>query len=333
MEELNMKTIKNFFSAALLAISSVGFGLVSCVDEPDGENLYTSTGETIESLIKQDSTLTSFTYILQRANLLRSMAAYGQYTVYAPSNEGVALYVDSLWNDPDAVVDHNGMTSNSLEGLTDSLCIDIAKYHIANGIYSIIEMGGAGTTISTMLGRPISTTVDSLGRTVLNGVSIITSEDNEVVNGVVHKINKVVPRTTRLLGDTFKYLKDYTIFNQALQLTALADSVSKSDKGKTWELMSDHSDTNGDVLYQPTTCPIGYTIFAESDAVFANYGIHSIEDLISYVNNFYRNAPSWYDYMSEKGLTVSTANDYTERFNALNMFFANSTSSSFKSSL
>lgn len=322
MEELYMKTMKKFFWASLIAISGFGFGLVSCVDDPDGENLYTSTGETIEGLLTQDSTLTSFTYILQRANLLRTMASYGQYTVYAPSNEGIATYVDSLWNDQDAVIEHNGMTNNSLEGLTDSLCIDIAKYHIANGLYSIIEMGGAGTTISTMLGRPISTTVDSLGRTVLNGVSVITSEDNEVVNGIVHKITKVVPRTTRLLGDTFEHLDDYTIFNQALHMTGLADSVARSDKGKTWELMPDHSDTDGSLLYQPTSCPIGYTIFAESDAVFANYGINNIDDLIAYANKIYQNAPTWYDYMNEKGLTVSTGNDYTNRFNALNMFVA-----------
>ena len=75
--------MKKFFWASLIAISSFGFGLVSCVDDPDGENLYTSTGETIEGILTKDSTLTSFTYILQRANLLRTMASYGQYTVSA----------------------------------------------------------------------------------------------------------------------------------------------------------------------------------------------------------------------------------------------------------
>lgn len=124
----------------------------SCSQEIDESNLYTATGKTVEQFVSNDSTLTSFNYILQRAGLDRMMDSYGQYTCYAPSNEGVAEYIDSLYNDPEATIEHNGMTSNSLEGLTDSLCNDIAKYHLANGLYSIMEMGGAGTTISTMLG-------------------------------------------------------------------------------------------------------------------------------------------------------------------------------------
>ena len=59
--------------------------------------------------------MTSFNYILTRVGLDRMMASYGQYTCYAPSNEGVALYIDSLYNDPEASIPHNGMTANSLE--------------------------------------------------------------------------------------------------------------------------------------------------------------------------------------------------------------------------
>lgn len=94
-------------------------------------------------------------------------------------------------------------------------------------------MGGSGATITTMLGRPISSKVDSLGHTVLNDVSTIISEDNEVTNGLVHKINNVVPRTSRLLGDTFERLEGYSIFSEALHKTGLADSIAKSVKYRT----------------------------------------------------------------------------------------------------
>ena len=188
---------KKFFKACL-GMLAIMVALGACNKEPDESNLYTFTGETIETFIQKDSDLTSFNYILTRVGLDRMMASYGQYTCYAPSNEGVALYIDSLYNDPEASIPHNGMTANSLEGLNDSLCNDIARYHLTNGLYSIIEMGGSGATITTMLGRPISSKVDSLGRTVLNNVSTIISEDNEVTNGLVHKLNRVVPRSSRL---------------------------------------------------------------------------------------------------------------------------------------
>ena len=36
---------------------------------------------------------------------------------------GVQEFIDSLWNDPEALIPHNGMTEHSLEGLTDSLIL------------------------------------------------------------------------------------------------------------------------------------------------------------------------------------------------------------------
>jgi len=316
------KTIRNnSFARLFVALLSVVMAATACNKEPEGDALYTFTGETVESYLANDSNLTSFNYILTRAGLNRMMEAYGQYTCYAPTNDGVAQYVDSLYNDPEALVEHNGMTENSIYGLTDSLCTDIAKYHLCNGVYSIIEMGGSGITINTMLGRPISTSVDSLGYTVLNYVSTITKEDNEVTNGVVHVCNKVIPRTSRYIADVMDRLEGYSIFNEALQQTGLCDSVTKADKGKTYTL-TDKTDTNGNELYSPTTCKVGYTIFAESDEVMAANGIHSFSDLVAYANKVYADAPSWYDYMKEKGQTVSTGDDYTNRNNALNMFVA-----------
>ncbi|MDD4534432.1 MAG: hypothetical protein PHC48_08160, partial [Prevotella sp.] len=109
----------NLFRSVLGAFS-IAIILGSCNKEPDESNLYTMKGETVQSFIENDSDLTSFKYILQRTGLDRNMATYGQYTCYAPTNEGVQQYVDSLWNDPEAVIEHNGMTANSLEGLSDS---------------------------------------------------------------------------------------------------------------------------------------------------------------------------------------------------------------------
>ena len=101
---MNTKIFKLGFGA-LAAVVALG----SCNKEPDESNLYTFTGETIETFIEKDSTLSSFNYILNRVGLDRMMASYGQYTCYAPTNEGVAHYIDSLYNDPEATIEHNGM--------------------------------------------------------------------------------------------------------------------------------------------------------------------------------------------------------------------------------
>ena len=86
------KTI--FKSGLVLLVASLAFG--SCNKEPDESNLYTFTGETVESFIQKDSDLTSFNYILSRVRLDRMMASYGQYTCFAPTNEGVKAYLNCI---------------------------------------------------------------------------------------------------------------------------------------------------------------------------------------------------------------------------------------------
>ena len=207
--------------------------LVSCNPEPDESDLYTFTGETIESYIAKDSTLTSFNYILSRVGYDAMMAAYGHYTCFAPVNEGVAFYIDSLYNDAEALIPHNGMTENSLEGLlaNDSLCMSIARFHITNQYRDIVSMTGEND-ILTLLGYefPFSS---NTGETVLGGKATILSSDNQTVNGLVHVIDNVIPRTGLPISNILDRNKDkYSIFSEALKMTGLADSLLDFTRGE-----------------------------------------------------------------------------------------------------
>lgn len=324
---------KNIRLMGLIALAGL-MGLSSCNPEPDESDLYTSTGQTASDYIKGNEDLTSFDYILSRVRLDRNLSTYGEYTCFAPTNEALAVYIDSLWNDEEAPIAHNGMTENSLEGLSDSLCTDIARYHMASGVHNTIEMGGAGSTVNTMLGRPVQTEgiSDSIGRVTLEKAAVIIDADNVVTNGIVHVINRVIPRSTRLIFDEMERHDDYSIFVEALKLTGLADSLTKTKKDEEFTC-SNFTDPDGKTqYYYPEECKIKYTIFAEPDAVLKANGINDINDLITYANSAYGNAQTWYDHLSEKGLwneqtqsyetTVSTSTDYTSRNNALNMFVA-----------
>ena len=330
--------IKNFFKASIASIVSIAsiatitsIGLASCNPEPDESDLFTATGETAADFIKRKAELTSFDYILSRVRLDRNLSSYGEYTCFAPTNDAIKLYLDSLWNDPEAVIPHNGMEANSLEGLSDSLCNDIAMYHLAAGVHNTIEMGGAGGSVATMLGRPVQTSgaIDSLGRVTIEKLAVIIEPDSLVTNGIVHVLNRVIPRSTRLIADELDRHEDYSIFMEALKATGLVDSLTKTKKNEKYTI-TDRNDTDGSRLYTPEECLIAYTIFAEPDVVLAENGIKSLDDLIKFANEQYSGAEAWYDVLTEKGLwnaekkeyvkTVSTGTDYTSRNNALNMF-------------
>ena len=162
------------------------------------------------------------------------------------------------------------MTENSLEGLTDSLCNDIAKFHIAATEVMAINME-SGMTINTMLGRDINTNIDSItGSTIINAYSHITSMDNELENGVLHEIDHVIRRSNLLVaGEMEKHPDLFTLFSQALKLTGLADSLTKKERKLT-------PPANSYNFYTPEKAILGYTIFAETDDVLAENNINSI---------------------------------------------------------
>lgn len=332
---MNKLKIKGLGRLGLVGILGL---VVACNPEPDESDLFTSTGETAADYISRKAELSAFNNILAVARLDRNLSAYGEYTCFVPTNEAVVAYIDTLFNDQEASVPHNGLTGNSLEDLlaNDSLCNEIAKYHLhSNEGLTTIDMGGGSGSISTMLRVPISSD-GSTGRIILNKVATIIEPDSIVTNGVVHVIDRVVPRNTRLISEELDRLSEFSIFNEALKMTGLVDSVKKTKKDVEYTITDiKDRDTNGNAtndLWHPDECKIMYTIFAEPDSVLRRNGINDINGLIEYANRVYGGAASWYDQLSEKGLwnydtqsyekTVSTGNDYTNRNNALNMFVA-----------
>lgn len=315
----------NNYKKLICKIAAVAFlpgmmGLTSCSEDIDESNLYTFTGETIEDyLANRPDQFSSFNYILQRAGLDKLMSGYGTYTCFAPTNEAVTEYIDSLYDDPEnKELPHNGMTAKSLEGLTDSLCNDIAKFHLAATEVMAINME-SGMTINTMLGRDINTNIDSItGSTIINAYSHITSMDNELENGVLHEIDHVIRRSNLLVsGEMEKHPDLFSFFSQALKLTGLADSLTKQERILT-------PPANSYNFYTPEKAILGYTIFAETDQVLKDKGINNIEDLINHANEVYGNCANegsgWYDYYRNNGITVSTGNDYQSPYNCLNMW-------------
>lgn len=301
--------------------------IYSCKEDIDDSNLYTFTGETIEDyLANRSDKFSSFNYILSRIDYDKILSAYGTYTCFAPNNEAMAEYLDSLYRDTVNVnVPHNGLTAPGIEGLgednpkADSLCRDIALYHLLNSKIMGVNMGN-GMTIKTMLGRDINTSIDSIsGALLVSRDAKVTSMDNELENGVLHEIDHVITRSNMLIaGEMENQPSGYKIFTQALKVTGLADSLSKIS----------HTDfdkvDNKLGFYVPDKCEMGYTIFAETDEVLAKNGITNITELKAYADKVYGKCAEpgsgWYDYARNHHITISTGNDFKNPWNTLSMF-------------
>ncbi len=334
----------------VLALGLVGvMGFTSCSEEPDGSNLFSAEQKTIAELVRADEDLTAFYRMLEKSKFDKYMGTYGEYTCFAPQNDGVDQYLDSLYNDESYLISksklkHNGITEvanwdnldvmEKVELMTDSLCDDIVRFHLSGEKHLQTDLDGTGTTWTTMkIGRSIRvgtfTDGEYVGKTSLNDVAAIVEGDVEAINGVLQVCSSVVPRSDRTMNDQLRVEgeKDLSIFYSALDVTGLTDTLMIENKknadgtNKTYSLAS-HNDRDGNSLYYPKECMVKWTVFAETDEAFRAAGINNFNDLKQKCIEWYGNCGAWYDYINEKGITISTGDDYTNPFNVVHMFVA-----------
>ena len=324
-----------------IAMTSL-FVATSCVDDPDSSNLYEESTKTIEETLASDADLSAFNAILEKTIYAKTLSTWGNYTCFAPTNDGVSVYLDSLYNDSscDGVKKalHNGIPETAgftsldvmskVDLLPKDLCVDLAKYHLSGDECSISEISGSSDSWSTMLlGRyvPVSicTSGDHKGQTQLGPDSYILDGDVACSNGLIQKIDNMIRREDRLIADQIAVDPDFSLFSEALIATGLDEAIATEDKGLTYDYADTKpTDRDGNVLYCPTECSVKFTVFAETNDVFKEAGINSLEDLVEKCKEWYGNCSEWYDYINEKGINISTGDDYTNEWNVLHMFVA-----------
>ena len=300
----------------LLALSAVL--TTGCFEDIDDDDLYTFTGETIEDYLAAHEEYSCFNYILTRVGYDKMLSSYGTYTCFAPSNDGVLAYVDSLWNDTiNLELPHNGMTAPGLEGLTDSLCLDIGLFHLLYNKVLGVDLT-TGVTLNTMINRDISTTVDTMGYVRVNSYSAILNTDIELENGIIHELDHVITRSNDLIAGEIEKHPEFSLFSNALKLCGLNDSLTDQMRKDLTPPIREKNE------YIPGQCRLGYTIFAETDDVYARNGIRSLDDLIAKAREWYqecaRTPGGWYDYYRNHQVEVSTGLDFTSPHHVLNMF-------------
>ncbi len=328
---MKCKVFKVFLVVALGFIIT----MTSCNKEPDESNLYTFTGQTIEDYLQEnDSIFHQFNVILTRSGYDRMMASYGQYTCYAPVNSGVDKYIDSLYNDKEAKELHNGLSENSVNGLTDEQCKEIVMYHLSSTKYSYVDdlSNYSGKEVSTMINTPFISKLGDDGVVRFNDMAEVMSsiEDDKLTNGNLHIVDNVIPRTTRRVAEVLERRAELKLFYEAMEKCGLLDSIAADKKTnadgseKTYTLDNVNGRPGSSFAsakyYVPAVCKIRYTVFAEDSATFADTGIHDFDDLKAKCVEWYGNAAQWYDYPDKENNPISTGDDYTNTYNVVNMF-------------
>lgn len=311
-----MKKIKTWM--LLIAVALVTNMAVSCNEEDLPDNYYTATEMTAAGFLQNDpARFSEFTRILQRANFLSTLATYGEYTLYAPTNEAVNNYLSAN-------------NYGSVEDIPQNVCDTIARTHIVKGgVYFTADISDGTLPLLNMDDRNITITCDS---DVNNNNAIIyyvnksakmIERDDSVTNGVVHTIDHLLVSTSMLLPDLIKQDTTSTIFASALALTGVELNMRK---------VEDYSYTIGRDSVEEGLPEVffgsegekwtkvkfverryfKYTAFVETDETFEKAGIYNINDLIA-------KAKAWYDNVFPED-AGKYDDDYTHPKNPLNRF-------------
>ena len=121
---------------------------------------------------------------LAKANLASTFMMDGAYTVFAPTNDAFAAFLEA--------------NSLAFEDLTAEDLSPILQYHVVGSkvLSGSLETGYVSTIFAAQEGYPVTILVEVDGGVMLNGSVSVTQADVEASNGVIHVIDAVLSPTS-----------------------------------------------------------------------------------------------------------------------------------------
>ena len=259
------------------------------------------------------------------------LSARGHYTIFAPSNEAIQRYLDSLAAKSDF------MTAPSFDAFTDSTRLDSVRQLIVKSC--IIDAGDTGNPYE-LSDLPVQNGGE-IGLECLNSRKLTVHYDNSnsdiyinrtcrinpvnqdilVTNGVIHQVDDVIFPSANTVGD---YLLDivqnqkegYLVMATAIKACGLLDTMGKVRDEVYEKLYKAGNVPDYGSIKVPEHRLIGFTMFLETDSLWKSYGIEPrssdmLEKLMQWIQDQHQ-------YSDEDRFT--TDEDYKNPDNLLNQW-------------
>ena len=290
---------------------------VGCTETIDTSARYVFRERTIASYLADHPQFSEYVKLLKEqrvsevseTSVYQLMTAYGYYTCFAPTNEAIQLYLDSLVIKeiiPTASWDAfpNERTKDSirsvivlnsiLDGTKQEMKFITAEFPKTNEEFSI----------STMADRKISVTYDrkDLDSCLIDGICPVSkrNRDIEAINGYIHQVGYVINPSNETLGSTLhKFAYDYnsglSVMARLVEICGLTDTLSQVKDERYESLYRNNAfpKFHWNLLNVDVEAPehrkYGFTLFAETDE-FWERELHkdrkdiTIQDVVDWVD-------------------------------------------------
>lgn len=186
--------------------------LSSCNDD---DNMSSVTSESIYDLAAADPDLSNLKAAIDKAGLNSTLNAEGSFTVFAPTNAAFESFLEA-----------NGFSS--LDEVPTPVLREILLNHVLGeemmssqvmtGYVSTMAIGSASSQ------RNLSMYINTSNGVKINGTSNVTMADIDAMNGVIHKVDAVIPLPTIVTHAIAN--PDFSILVTALTRSDMPDFVS-----------------------------------------------------------------------------------------------------------
>lgn len=310
------KTIR--LSLAALAFAS----LWSCKESIDTSSRYVFKEETVMSYLEKHEAYSSYVELLKQVKISeisdskvgQLLSARGAYTVFAPTNEAIQAYLQTL-------VEQELISEPSWDAFTDAHKLDSIRKVIVHN--SVINHGDA-TTAYYVANFPVKDneefvlanlndtklsvhypTNGNYDEVYINGDCLVSETERDIlaINGIIHQVKKVIaPNKLSAAKYIVEYIGtrmdpasgEYTgngvlAMLRAVQACGLLDTLgvlrdevyeTKYQRGEIEDLvgMTSYGFAEGNTAAAPKHRKYGYTIFAETDDKWRERGIDPAGD-------------------------------------------------------
>lgn len=311
--------------------------LTACHEDIDTSARYVFTERTIASYLDDHAQFSEYVRLLKeqpvsdvsKTSVYQLMTAYGYYTCFAPTNDAIQMYLDSLVIK--GIIPEASWDAFPSERARDSVRAVIVLNSILDGtkqertyISAEFPKTNEEFAINTMADRKISVTYykQDLDSMSIDGICPVSKKnrDIETINGYIHQLGYVINPSNETLGSTLhKYAFDYesglSVMANLIETCGLIDTLTKvRDERyevlyKTGAFPSFKWQLRGWEIPAPEHRKYGFTLFAETDEFWeAELGKDrrdiKKEDVIAWLENknYYPDAVNDDDYRNENNL-------------------------------
>ncbi len=313
----------------IVAVSTLA--IVGCTDEVDMSARYVFTEQTIGDYLQKHEQYSEFYRLMGEIPLSsltettprQLLLARGHYTVFAPTNEAIQKYLESLYK-------KGILNAPSWDGFPDEFTLDSIRQAIVKN--SIIDSGDdhecyytwdfpttqdAEIPIANMHDRKL--VVHRNGDSLLINNSLIDDRNCDIPlsNGTLHAMNDVVVPSNQTLGrwlgeNAREKREGFYVSSLLVEAVGMLDSLDATEDEAYRRVYE-----SGLVTKWDGSCPAhryyGFTFFAEPDEVWSKaLGKPALEITVDDVMDYLTECNAYPEAKRNK--------DYTSEDNLLNLF-------------